>query len=111
MTDAPDLEAFLTHIAQRFEAYAEETRLQPKIAEAWLAKATGTHAAIREMRRLWRIEKHARAVDEIFDEKQDVIRLRCRVADGNVDHREHFLKLRKALEPDPVIQKAKGELG
>jgi hypothetical protein len=107
VSDAPDIEAFLTHIAQRFEEYAAETRLVPKTAEQWLAKATGTHAAIREMRRLWRIEKHARSVDAIFDERQDVIKLRCKVADGEVDHREHFLKLRKALEREQATQARK----
>lgn len=108
MSDQPDLEAFLTHIAQRFEEYAAETRLVPKTAEQWLAKATGTHAAIREMRRLWRIEKHARSIDSVFDERQDVIKLRCKVPDGEIDHREHFLKLRVALELEQATEPTKG---
>jgi hypothetical protein len=108
VTEAPDLLAFLEHNAKRFEHWAEQDRLNPKSAELWLAKAAGMHAVIRELRRLQRIEKLARAVNALFHERDDVIRLRVRVEDGTVDHREHFLKLRAALLAEvPSTEKAK----
>lgn len=109
MADPVDIEAFLTHVAERFEAYAREARLDPKRADLWLSKASGTHAVMREMRRLQRIERLARHVIAIFDERDDVLRLRYRVADGHVDHRDHFLKLRVALQVEATeTEKAKG---
>jgi hypothetical protein len=102
VTQGGDLDAFMEHVIVQFEGWAEANRLIPKQAEKWLAKATGARAVLREMRRLQRVEELARAVDAIFDERLDVIRLRCRVADGCVDHREHFLKLRKSLEHEAV---------
>lgn len=107
MSDQPDLEAFLLHNAQRFERFAKEAIDVPKVADSWYAKAEGMHAVIRELRRLQRIEKRARDVDAIFDERKDVIKLRCKVPDGEIDHREHFLKLRKALELEEATEARK----